>query len=420
MNYLKYVSMRSMKELDCILEQIIIKVFVEMQQEMHWDFLGVNHLLGGEGTVFTVSVEMVGFDHGWAVPGGEVEMIGIASWLPGLPVNDLFGFVIDVVDWGGLHLSFLMSEGVEDRDAADGEAVSQLVVVAEAVGFNVEGVLGFSDGGLVIAKGGINNVIIVENAIFIFAFFLVIHLVGKCNQPIDLGLDLPEVWDLELDISDSVLSSDVDPGLDLIVGSLGVSLEIEVGEDQLLIVLIFPDGNLRVVVHFVVEVFVGPFVVFGLPAGYGFWWLINAMVVKISKDESVVVEASPFADTEVFGFREGPHLHGAGVIVGVEVVDLEDLVGLQVDDVDFGLGDVADDHLFVVDLSEEVDDVAVCLFVENFARCIAMDDAFLGSWLVHADENKSSFVGGRSAEDLRELALEFDGVLVSEQHILKN
>lgn len=144
------------------------------------------------------------------------------------------------------------------------------------------------------------------------------------------------------------------------------------------------------------------------------------MVVKISKDESVVVEASPFAYTEVFGFGEGPHLHGAGVIVGVEVVDLKDLVGLQVDDVDFGLGDVADDHLFVVDLSEEVDDVAVCLFVENFARCIAMDDAFLGSWLVHADENKSSFVGGRSAEDLRELALEFDGVLVSEQHILKN
>ena len=178
--------------------------------------------------------------------------------------------MVDVVDWGGLHLSFLMSEGVEDRDAADGEAVSQLVVVAEAVGLNVEGVLGFSDGGLVIAKGGINNVVIVENAIFIFAFFLVIHLVGKCNQPINLGFDLPEVGDLELDISDSVLSSDVDPGLDLIVASLGVSLEIEVGEDQLLIVLIFPDGNLRVVVHFVVEVFVGPFVVFGLPAGYGF------------------------------------------------------------------------------------------------------------------------------------------------------
>ena len=49
-----------------------------------------------------------------------------------------------------------------------------------------------------------------------------------------------------------------------------------------------------------------------------------------------------------------------------------------------------------------------------------MDDAFLGSWLVHADENKSSFVGSRSAEDLRELALKFDGVFVSQQHIFKN
>ena len=101
--------------------------------------------------------------------------------------------MVDVVDWGGLHLSLLMSECVEDRDTADGEAVGQLVVVAEAVGFNVEGVLGFSEGGLVVAKGGINNVIIIENAVFILAFFLVVHFVGKCNQPIDLGLDLPEV-----------------------------------------------------------------------------------------------------------------------------------------------------------------------------------------------------------------------------------
>ena len=95
-------------------------------------------------------------------------------------------------------------------------------------------------------------------------------------------------------------------------------------------------------------------------------------------------------------------------------------MGLKVDNVDFGLGDVADDHLLVVDLSEEVDNVAVGLFEEDFARSIAMDDAFLGSWLVHADENKSSFVGSRSAEDLRELALKFDGVLVSQQHIFKN
>ena len=178
--------------------------------------------------------------------------------------------MVNVVDWGGLHLSLLMSEGVEDRDVADGKAVSQLVVVAEAVWFNVEGVLGFSDGGLVVAKGGVNNVIIVKNAVFVLAFLLVVHLVGKCNQPVDLGLDLPEVGDLELNISDPVLLSDFDPGLDLIIASLGVGLEIEVAEDQLLIVLVFPDCNLGMVVHFIVEVLVGPLVVFGLPPGNGF------------------------------------------------------------------------------------------------------------------------------------------------------
>ena len=40
---------------------------------------------------------------------------------------------------------------------------------------------------------------------------------------------------------------------------------------------------------------------------------------------------------------------------------------LQVDDVDLGLWNVADYHFFVVDLSEEVNDIVVLPLEENFS-----------------------------------------------------
>ena len=93
-------------------------------------------------------------------------------------------------------------------------------------------------------------------------------------------------------------------------------------------------------------------------------------------------------------------------------------MGLKVDDVDLGLGNVADDDLLVVYLPEEVDNVLVPSLEENFARSIGMDDTFFRTRFVHANKHEGSFVGRRGAEDLWEFGFKFDGGLVCQQHIL--
>ena len=166
------------------------------------------------------------------------------------------------------------------------------------------------------------------------------------------------------------------------------------------------------IVHFTVEMLISPFVIFGFPSSYWLTLSIDAVVVEISKNQSVVIQASSLADSEVFGISKGKHLHWACVIIGILVVDLENIMSFKIDDVDLGLGNVADYNLLVVDLSEEVDDVFVSPFEENFAWGIGMDDAFFGARLVHTDKHEGSFVSCWGAEDLWEFRFEFDGGLV--------
>ena len=92
-------------------------------------------------------------------------------------------------------------------------------------------------------------------------------------------------------------------------------------------------------------------------------------------------------------------------------------MSLEVYDVDFGLGDVQNNHLFVVHHSEEVYYLVVLSFEEDFSSCITMDDTFLRAGTVHPHKNESSFEGRGSAKDLREVFGKLDCDLVLEQHI---
>jgi hypothetical protein len=76
------------------------------------------------------------------------------------------------------------------------------------------------------------------------------------------------------------------------------------------------------------------------------------------------------------------------------VVDLNDLVGVQVDDVDFAFGDVEDDDFFLGDHAEEVDNILIGVLKEDLAIFIEMDYAFLLTRFVHPDHYKSAVVGG--------------------------
>ena len=382
-----------MEQLDRILKQVIIEILVHVQQEVHADLLGLNDLLDVDGGLLDVSHVEGGLHQSGGVPAGQEVVVVVDDALPAFSLDDLLGLVVHVVNGGVLYLALNVPEGVEHGHIAHSEATGELVVVAEPVLLDVEHVLGLTDGGLVVSQRGVDDVVVVMDPVLVLCLLLVLRFVRNSHQSVVVGSGLPQEEDLELDVSHSVLGTDLDSGFDLRELSLGVFFEVEVGEDELLVVLVLPDQNLGVVVALGVLVLVGPLSVLTLPSAEGLAVLIDAVVVKVGDDESGVVGVSAFDDAEVFGFGEGEHLHGAGVVEGVLVVDLHDLVGLEVDDIDFAFGDVADDDFLVVEHAEEVDDVVVLLFEEDFAGVVGVDDGLLGTGGVNAHEDEGILEG---------------------------
>ncbi len=102
------------------------------------------------------------------------------------------------------------------------------------------------------------------------------------------------------------------------------------------------------------------------------------------------------------------------------MVDLNDLVGVQVDNVDFAFGDVEDDDFFLVDHAEEVDNILIGVLKEDLAIFIEMDYAFLLTLFVHPDHYKSVVVGGRGAENLGHGGVQIDVDYFLEDSFLKH
>ena len=68
-------------------------------------------------------------------------------------------------------------------------------------------------------------------------------------------------------------------------------------------------------------------------------------------------------------------------------------MSLKIDDVKFGLRNIADDYLLIIDLSEEIYDISVGFLEENFAVSICVNEGLLFTWLVHSDKNVCVLVG---------------------------
>ena len=167
-----------MQKLDGILKEVIVQVLVKVQQELKWDFFGIDHFLDWEVAVVAVSIKMVSLDNSWTIPSREEEVVSIASWLPSVLVNNLFTVVVNEVDRSFLNLTFLMSESMENRDSIHAKAVNELVIVAKSISFNIKFEFSLPDSGNIIALSGINNIVVVDNSILVLALVFVIHLIG--------------------------------------------------------------------------------------------------------------------------------------------------------------------------------------------------------------------------------------------------
>ena len=84
--------------------------------------------------------------------------------------------------------------------------------------------------------------------------------------------------------------------------AFGVLSEVEVSESYLFPVLVGPPTNLRMVVHLLEVVFVGPLVILGLPLDDRFAVLLDAFVLVVGEFQPMIVETSELDHTEESGF----------------------------------------------------------------------------------------------------------------------
>ena len=131
-------SCRIVDHLDDILQQIVIKVLIDWQQEMHGEFLGVYDFHCFADEPVTVSVFVLTVDqHAW-LNSGWLVLVQVAAF-PCVWGYDLFGFIVDVVNWSCQWLTILEIEGSEHASRA------QICLIDNKFLKLIEFVLGFSD-----------------------------------------------------------------------------------------------------------------------------------------------------------------------------------------------------------------------------------------------------------------------------------
>ena len=122
-----------------------------MQEEVHADFFGVNHFFDRNGAIWAIAVHVEGLYVDGVIPAGEEEVIGPAWGFPFLCVHDLFGLIVDVVDWGFDYVAVFVSEGVEDWVISQAETICQLLGIVETVCVFLEMEFGLANGSFIVA-----------------------------------------------------------------------------------------------------------------------------------------------------------------------------------------------------------------------------------------------------------------------------
>lgn len=76
-------------------------------------------------------------------------------------------------------------------------------------------------------------------------------------------------------------------------------------------------------------------------------------------------------------------------------------MGFEIDDVNFVLRDVEDDHFILPQHSKKINDIVLFFLKKNLSFDIEVNDALLLVWLIHSDYHKSFVVGHRGTEYFR-------------------
>ena len=96
------------------MEEVVIEVLVQLKQEMHEELLRTDHLLGSNNDLSAVSVVMTRLHYAAGIPGWEEKVRVMHDALPLAHLDNLFCFVVDIVDRSYLDFSFFVPKGMEN------------------------------------------------------------------------------------------------------------------------------------------------------------------------------------------------------------------------------------------------------------------------------------------------------------------
>jgi hypothetical protein len=95
-------------------------------------------------------------------------------------------------------------------------------------------------------------------------------------------------------------------------------------------------------------------------------------------------------------------------------------LSFKIDDVDLAARAIEHNHFFFVHLPENVNNLVVGPFKEDFSLGIKVHETFLLAGFVHSDHNKSVVKGCGEGVHLENGLLKLDYYLLLQQHIYKD
>lgn len=140
-----------MEELKGILEKIVVEVFVDGQQEVQTDLLGVHDLLQVDLDFGNIAVVVDSLDDSVSVPAWEVVVGRVAAALPIILSYYLLCFIVDVEDGSLQGGSFVMAECVENRNVSDPVEINELFVERESISGQFKVKFGFSQNSFIVS-----------------------------------------------------------------------------------------------------------------------------------------------------------------------------------------------------------------------------------------------------------------------------
>jgi hypothetical protein len=126
-------ALHLVEEMNSILEEVIVEIFVNVQQKVESNLFWVHNFLQIYLYFRDISIIIYRLDESVAVPPGQVVIRRIAAAFPFFLSYDLLSFVIHIVNRSLEDGSFIVAECMENRYIAHSEAIDQLIIVGETI-----------------------------------------------------------------------------------------------------------------------------------------------------------------------------------------------------------------------------------------------------------------------------------------------